>query len=966
MPIEETSSDFLIPISQMSMAPEVDAVDRLLKNSALSATQIQDVARWLIEQTRAQTQAGILPHFLQTHQLATPQGITLMSLAESLLRIPDRVTASDLVADKIADNLFAHHLNAELQKLLASISLPVVRQGIALIGKQFVLAETIEAALTRAQKNSAYRYSFDMLGEGAKTAWDAQTYFANYVHAIHVVGKAAKQDPIHSPGISVKLSALHPRYQYTQIARLQKELVPKLIELASLAKQYQISLTIDAEEVDRLQLSLLLIEKVLASDELAHWDGLGLAVQAYQKAAPEVIDICVGLAKKYQRRLMVRLVKGAYWDSEIKAAQVQGLTQYPVYTRKVASDVSFLVCAQKLLANPAEIYPQFATHNAYSIAAILEMAGERRDFEFQRLQGMGEGLYTALMSRYNIAVRIYAPVGDYAHLLAYLVRRLLENGANASFVHQIEDPTIPVEQLIADPVAQLKAIEPKAHPKIVLPKDLYGDARKNSMGINFSDFNTQKQVFMQLSDLAHDANFKSAPINIQNTLQIAEQAFAAWAMHKIHFRAELLKNAADLFAAHQFELMHLLIQEGKKTIFAAQSEVREAIDYCRYYAMEAEKLLGAPMLLPGPAGERNELFLQGRGIAVCISPWNFPLAIFLGQIVAALVTGNTVIAKPASQTPKIAQYAVALLHQAGIPKTVLQLVIGKSSEIGYALIQDPRIALVVFTGSFVTAQQINRNLANREAPLATLIAETGGQNAMIVDSSALLEQVVTDVMTSAFDSAGQRCSALRILCVQDEIFDDCIKMLSGAMAELNVGSPSLFSTDVGPVIDVNAQAALQKHIDKMKKSAKLIYQTPQPQNLTGTFIMPVAFEIQSIDELTQEVFGPVLHVIRYQRKALPELLHALNHTGYGLTLGIHSRIEQLTQTIIHETFVGNNYINRNMIGAVVGVQPFGGQHLSGTGPKAGGPHYLARMVTEKTVSVNTAVMGNIELLGLQD
>ncbi len=937
---------FLKTLSNAYQTSESQRVDELLAHiKRYDSELIAQHARELIVLARERSSGGLLRHFLLTHQLSSPFGITLMCLAESLLRIPDNATAQALLTTVVHNGL------------LASISLPVVREGIQLLGGQFVMGETIDKAL-KAMK-APYRYSFDMLGEAAKTALDAERYFAAYKHAIIALSK------VENAGISVKLSALHPRYQYSQLSRLQTELVPRIIELAALAKQHHISMTIDAEEADRLQLSLILIKQVLASNELNNWDGFGLAVQAYHKAAPQVIDVCEDFAKKYKKRLMVRLVKGAYWDTEIKRAQEGGFAQYPVYTRKVSTDVSYLLCAQKLFKLKDYFYPQLATHNAYTIAAVLQMAGENRDFEFQRLYGMGQSLYDVLLKQENVTCRVYAPVGDYQHLLAYLVRRILENGANSSFVHQVEDHDIAIEDLIVDPVLKLQNLEVKENPKIPLPVDLYGDLRKNSEGIDFSDLSRHPRVG---GEPYHGVLSKDSGIwfpAYAGMTARANKSFLNWSLLDVKQRADYLFFAADLLAEHQLELMSLLIYEGKKTILDAQSEVREAIDYCRYYASEALRIM-EPQILTGPTGESNTLTLQGRGVAVCISPWNFPLAIFLGQIVAALVTGNTVIAKPATQTPHIAARAIEILHQAGIPKDVLQLVIGSGREIGDALTKDPHVALVVFTGSLETAQHINRNLAAREGAIASFIAETGGQNAMIVDSSALLEQVVTDVITSAFNSAGQRCSALRILCIQEEIFEPCIEMLRGAMAELVLGDPDLLSTDVGPVIDDNAKSALEAHINQFKKIAKLIYQMPMP-DVIGSFVAPCLFEIDHISMLKHEVFGPVLHVMRYQRKYLSELIQDLNNTGYGLTLGIHSRIEPFVNNIIGHTFVGNNYVNRNIIGAVVGVQPFGGQHCSGTGPKAGGPHYLSRFVTEKTVTINTAAIGgNPSLLDLDE
>ncbi|HLF67140.1 MAG TPA: bifunctional proline dehydrogenase/L-glutamate gamma-semialdehyde dehydrogenase PutA, partial [Gammaproteobacteria bacterium] len=757
--LTEFSSLYLQALSSAAQASEDVKVQHLIQELKLpeqTITHFQNRAASLITATRTQTShLGLsLSHLLNIYTLASPQGIALMRLAESLLRIPDRPTADALLASILAQGDLVGHLGPRLSGLLASIGLPLARKSISLLGEQFILGKTMLEALKRSV--APYRYSYDMLGEAAKTQIDAKLYFQKYSEAIHAIGMHV--GPISSPGISVKLSALHPRYQSTQIDRMQKELVPKIIELCALAKQYQIGLTLDAEEADRLQLSLILIKQVLASSELDNWDGFGLAVQAYQKAAPEVIDFCAQIAQETGHRLMLRLVKGAYWDSEIKRAQELGLAEYPVYTRKITTDVSYIVCAQKILKQPDQFYPQFATHNAYTIATILQFVQNNREFEFQRLHGMGDTLYQTVMAQENVACRVYAPVGDYQHLLAYLVRRLLENGANTSFVHQVEGST-PVEKLTADPMTQLAALKEKANPGIVLPKDLYAPLRKNSSGLDLSDFATLQRLLPQLSDpstakndakhpnpslramlrnpgsdvqfdivtwiatryaLAMTGGERSVALNdrirsetdIARTFKLQEQAFPNWSQQDVSARANIMRNAADLFTEHQLELMHLLITEGKKTIPDALSEVREAIDYCRYYAVEAEKLMQTQSL-PSPTGEHNELSLHARGLAVCISPWNFPLAIFIGQIVAALVTGNTVIAKPASQTPRIAQRAVQLLHQAGIPTEVLQLMMMPGSEFSKTVLNDPRIALVVFTGSLATAQHINRTLAQR-------------------------------------------------------------------------------------------------------------------------------------------------------------------------------------------------------------------------------------------------------------
>lgn len=963
--------------------------------------RIRERARALIvtvRQTRLK-QSG-LDAFLQEYDLSSAEGIALMCLAEALLRVPDADTANELIQDKIAtvdwrahvgksDSFFvnaatwslmltgkmlapqdkkANAFSAALQRFLGSTSKPVVqqavRQAMKILGQQFVLGRTIEEAIQNAQANEAkgYTYSYDMLGEAARTAADADRCFKAYQTAITAISHS-------SAGISVKLSALHPRYEYSQREISLPIVIERVRLLALQAQAAGIALSIDAEEADRLDLSLDVIAALIKDPALAQWDGLGLAVQAYQKRAYPVIEWLIALARGHHRRLNVRLVKGAYWDYEIKDSQVKGLAGYPVFTRKAATDISYIACAKLMLRAPDAIYPQFASHNAQTVATILELVGDNKNFEFQCLHGMGAALYNPLIDRDNIHCRIYAPVGTHEELLAYLVRRLLENGANTSFVNRIIDETVPVDELVIDPITKLKSFSALPHPRIPLPADIFGSVRKNSQGMDLSDRTIQHSLEIALNkDLLEPwGNIKEATTEVvASALQRAEATVASWDQMAVAERAGCLERAADLLEQHREELMAIAIREAGKTLADAVGEVREAVDFCRYYAARARQDF-APQMLPGPTGETNQLQLHGRGITVCISPWNFPLAIFVGQIAAALVTGNPVIAKPAEQTPRMAVRAVALFHQAGIPPAVLQLLPGSGETVGAALVADPRVAAVVFTGSTATARLINRTLAHRLGALPTLIAETGGQNAMIVDSTALPEQVVTDVLQSAFNSAGQRCSALRVLYVQEEVADKIITMLRGAMAELQVGDPALLKTDIGPVIDQEAFAGLQAHLDYLaQKQAKLLYRVSLPPDAQQkNFFAPCAYEIPSIHWLKQEVFGPILHVIRYAHDQLNEVIQDINSTGYGLTLGIQTRINEKVEWLQKQLMVGNIYVNRNMIGAVVGVQPFGGQGLSGTGPKAGGPHYLPRFCVERTLTINTtAGGGNASLMTL--
>jgi RHH-type proline utilization regulon transcriptional repressor/proline dehydrogenase/delta 1-pyrroline-5-carboxylate dehydrogenase len=1019
---------------------ETEAVATVLgaaKMTAAARRRTAETARRLVAAVRARRlDRGGLEAFLHEYGLSSPEGVALMCLAEALLRIPDNETIDRLIRDKLASSDWASHLghsgslfvNAStwalmlsgrllsdgtdrdlggaLHRLAARSGEPVVRQAalaaMRILGRQFVMGRLIEEALVRAvaSERHGYRHSYDMLGEAARTAADAARYHRAYLDAINAIGTAAGRRPVEqAPGISVKLSALHPRYEAAQRERVMAELLPRLIDLAEAAKWANIGLTVDAEEADRLDLSLDLIEAVALAPSLAGWDGFGLAVQAYQKRALAVIDWVTDLATRSRHRLMVRLVKGAYWDSEIKHAQERGLETYPVYTRKMATDVSYLACAGRMFAVGAAVYPQFATHNAHSVAAILELAGKREDWEFQRLHGMGEALYDEVVEPMGRPCRVYAPVGSHEDLLAYLVRRLLENGANTSFVNRIVDEQQPIDAIIADPVSRLAALPIKPHPRIPLPRNLYRPERTNSAGLDLAERHVLRELRHGIAAaLQRPASAGSIVAGIEMTgtgqpvfdpadrrrqigtvspagADLVEKALAAaalaapeWSRTPAEARAAALDRAAELYERDRHGLMALIIREGGRTIPAALAEVREAADYLRYYASRARADFAAPEALPGPTGERNRIALHGRGVFVCISPWNFPLAIFTGQVAGALAAGNAVIAKPAEQTPLVAAAAIRYLLAAGIPANVLHLLPGSGDTVGAALVADQRVAGIAFTGSTETARRINQALAARPGPIIPLIAETGGQNAMIVDSSALTEQVVVDVLTSAFDSAGQRCSALRLLYVQDDIADRLLPMLAGAMAELAIGDPALLATDVGPVIDADAQAALERHAERMSREADLLFQCELPARTEhGTFFAPRAYGIGNAGILDGEVFGPVLHVLRWQADRLDAVLDEIRATGYALTLGVHSRIDGTVRHVIERLDIGNSYVNRNMIGAVVGVQPFGGEKLSGTGPKAGGPRYLHRFATERTVSTDTTASGgNATLLSLGD
>ena len=1024
---------------------ETEATRRILAVAEIPADtrhQIADKARALVREVRRERLGkGGIDAFLHEYALSSREGVALLCLAEALLRVPDAETVDRLIRDKIgeadweshlgrSESIFVnastwalmltgrllhtepaeHDLRSALRRLAARSGEPLVRQAVIaamrILGRQFVIGRTIEEAIERAREleRHDYRHSYDMLGEAARTMADAERYFAAYDHAIAAIGKSVGGRGVaEAPGISVKLSALHPRYEMAQRDRVLSQLAPRLLDLARHARRVGIGFTIDAEEADRLELSLDLVEALALAPDLAGWDGLGLAVQAYQKRALPLIDWLADLARRSGRRLMVRLVKGAYWDSEIKRAQERGLDGYPVYSRKVATDVSYLACAHRLLAHGTAFYPQFATHNAHTVASVLEMAGDRRDWEFQRLHGMGEGLYEQIVGAGQPArhldrpCRIYAPVGSHEDLLPYLVRRLLENGANTSFVNRIVDDRQPIEEIIADPIARLAQLPVKPHPRIPLPRNLYGPERQNAEGLDLNDPTALTALRAALAEAlqkpwraapiiggieqsgAAEAVFDASdrrrrigealaagPTDVDRALSRAVRSAPVWDGTPVAERAAKLDAAADLFERRMAELMALIIREGGRTIRAALSEVREAVDYLRYYAVRARADFAGPTSLPGPAGERNEIELHGRGVFACISPWNFPLAIFTGQIAAALAAGNAVIAKPAEQTPLIAAAAVRLLLEAGIPAEVLHLLPGTGEAVGAPLVADPRVAGIAFTGSTETARRINLDLARRPGPIVPFIAETGGQNAMIVDSSALPEQVVADVLASAFDSAGQRCSAARLLYLQADIADRLLAMLAGAMAELVIGDPALLATDVGPVIDAAAKEALEQHAARMAREAQLVYRCALPPGTEhGTYFAPRAFEIDRAARLTGEVFGPILHVVRWQADRLDAVLDEIAATGYGLTLGIHSRIDETVRHILARLKVGNSYVNRSMIGAVVGVQPFGGEGLSGTGPKAGGPRYLHRFATERTVSTDTtAAGGNATLLSL--
>ncbi|HEU5285646.1 MAG TPA: bifunctional proline dehydrogenase/L-glutamate gamma-semialdehyde dehydrogenase PutA [Sphingomicrobium sp.] len=987
-------------------------------------------ARALVKGIRAHKPSG-LDAFLHTYDLGSDEGIALMCLAEALLRIPDARTADELIADKLAGPDWAEkagqsnsafvnaatfsllltgkvlegandrsdNWRAVLGRTVGRLGEPVVRtavtQAMRILGRQFVFGRTIDEALRRAEPDRAagLTHSFDMLGEAARTHEDAARYAKAYAEALDRIGAEARGGIVLSPGISVKLSALHPRYEFTHADEAKAAMLPVLRDLAMRASTADVHFTIDAEEADRLELSLDLFEALLADDSLFAngWAGFGLAVQAYQKRAAPLCDWVAEAARAHRRKLMVRLVKGAYWDTEIKAAQVAGLPDYPVFTRKVATDVSFLACAKKLLAASDAIYPAFATHNANSIGAIKAIAG-KAPFEFQRLHGMGEALYEELgkleaaIGDPPTPVRIYAPVGSHKELLAYLVRRLLENGANSSFVNRIADEQVSLNELVRDPVAELAECKPRRNPAMPLPRMIFGEARRNSAGVDLSDPLVRGPLLERLKALGartwkaaptgggkgqgrvvtspHDRRIKVGTVleasarDVDRMVRAAAAAQPGWDALGGEARARLLDRAADLFEEHRDDLFSLCIREGGKTLIDAVLEVREAVDFLRFYASEARRQFSRPLPLPGPTGEQNELRLHGRGVFASISPWNFPLAIFTGLVSAPLAAGNAVVAKPAGQTPLIGALAVELMHKAGIPRDVVQLAPGEGRVVGGALTAHPLLAGVVFTGSTETAKMINRTLAERDGPIIPFIAETGGQNAMIVDSSALPEQVTRDVISSAFQSTGQRCSALRVLFVQEEVADGIIEMIAGAMRALSVGDPSDLAADVGPVIDEDAKRQLDEHIKWLDKNARKICRLEPPaEAANGCFVPPAFYEIKSLSQLNRENFGPILHVVRFAAEDLGKVVDDINATGYGLTLGLQSRIDTVREFVEQRARVGNFYVNRNQIGAVVESQPFGGEGLSGTGPKAGGPHYVARFATERVTCIDTTAAG---------
>ena len=981
---------------------ETAALRDLAQTARLTTPQRERVllqASALLAELRAPGRAGWVDQFLREYSLSSEEGAALLGLAEAYLRVPDAATADALIRDKLGKGDWRSHLGGAesvlvnsatmglilaqsltdpnagtVRSLVGRLGEPAIRVAVAgamqRMGEAFVLGRDIDEALRRADRgaNKAFRYSFDMLGEGARTAPDADAYMQSYLGAVAAVGRSAggADDVFAADSVSVKLSALCPRYEPFQAARAVPDLTGRLIELARAAKAGGVGLTVDAEESERLEVSLDIIEGAARDPSLAGWDGLGMAVQSYQRRAPAVIGWAGAMAGATGRRLMVRLVKGAYWDSEIKRGQERGHADYPVFTRKSGTDVSYMACAKAMLAE-ARLFPAFATHNALTVATVLEWAGDRRDLEFQRLHGMGEGLYEGLMEKRDLAVRIYAPVGGYRDLLAYLVRRLLENGANTSFVHQIADEDIPDTVLLADPVAHAEATGLTPHPAIAKPGDMFGAERRNSAGLDLSDADVVAKTLagIQAAWTAMPSGAAPAtPADVDRAVTAAAKAQPFWDALGADARAAVLERLGDLMERDRDHLMALAVREAGKTLGDALGEVREAVDFCRYYAVEARRH-GAAIRLPGPTGELNELSLAGRGVFACVSPWNFPLAIFVGQVAAALAMGNAVVAKPAPQTPLIAAAAVGLAREAGVPADVLHLVVG-GADVGQALVADARIAGVAFTGSTATARRIARTLLEDETrPLIPLIAETGGINAMLVDSTALPEQVVGDVITSAFLSAGQRCSALRLLCLHEDIAEATLHMLKGAMDLLVIGDPADPATDVGPVIDAAAKAALDAHVAVFKD--RVFHALPIPTGVAGTFVSPTVIRLGAIEDLKVETFGPILHVVTWKGAAMDDVARRVMAQGYGLTLGVHSRIGAAAEAVRKVARVGNLYVNRSMIGAVVGVQPFGGEGLSGTGPKAGGPHYLPRFAVERTWTVDTtSAGGNASLLELED
>lgn len=1019
-------------INQAYLTDETVLVNNFLTRlSDYPANDIYACAHQLVTQVRKnKSRESLTEAFLHEYQLNSDEGIVLMSLAEALLRIPDQATQDRFLADRLAAADWHKHLHNNdsflvnlatdvlqlsgqfeqrftlhepqyqhlVEKLLARLGQPLIRnalkQAIHLLGSRFVMAETIEHAITQSRQHPIYRYSFDMLGEAAITAADAEGYFQAYQRAIDQLATEAHCDALFdNPNISVKLSALCPRYEPLQYQRAVPELIEKVVHLAVRARIGNISLTIDAEETDRLEMSLDIFSAVYLHPDLRAWPGFGMVVQAYQKRAFHVINWLAELTAIKQCKIPLRLVKGAYWDSEIKHAQENGLLNYPVFTRKSATDISYLACAQLLLSQPDAFYPQFATHNAHTVAAIYHLGVAHPGYEFQRLHGMGEQLYQEIIERqpWHIPCRIYAPVGNYEDLLPYLVRRLLENGANTSFINQVEDPHVKIDEVIQEPITTWATWQETKQFSFPLPAYLYGANRVNSHGLNLADPQQRVKLQQRLNELA-DKSYRAAPVvngkvctgekhrivapydrretvgsvvfsdedAVSGAVQSAVLAFDDWRLCPVEKRAAYLNKVADLMEQRRAELVSLCVREGGRTIKDALSEVREAVDFCRYYAACALELFNQPTKLPGPTGEDNHLRYYGRGVFLCISPWNFPIAIFTGQIAAALAAGNTVIAKPAERTALVAMACTLIFYQAGIPKSVLQFLPGQGSKIGRQLLVHTgisRVAGVAFTGSTQTAQLINKQLAEHQT-IVPLIAETGGQNILIADSSAHKEQLVQDAIQSAFNSAGQRCSALRVLFLPIETADKVIELLIGAMQQLVLGNPAEYATDIGPVVTANAVQHLTQHCTRMQQEASILYQMQCSKDFgNGSFFPPSLIEITDLGQLREEVFGPVLHIIRYHTNDLDRVINSVNATGYGLTLGIHSRINKTIQRIQQQVKVGNIYINRNIIGAVVGVQPFGGMGLSGTGPKAGGPDYLRRFAVEQTITNNIAAIG---------
>ena len=1024
-----------LPPFQARFAPaDEDLAPILLADAARDRAaegRIDARARRLVEAIREKkTGLGGVDDFLHAYSLSTKEGLALMVLAEALLRVPDAATADRLIEDKLAAGRWLDGdirstallvsasawtlgvaariihpgetpetiLDAVVRRLGVPAMRAATRQAMRLLGSHFVIGQNIDEALARARGHAEFRYSFDMLGEGARTGADADTYFDAYAAAITAIGAhAGNAAPPGRPGISVKLSALHPRYEAISRDRVLAELPPRLIALAQLAKDHDLQFTVDAEEADRLELSLEVIGAALNDPSLAGWDGFGLAVQAYQKRAFAVIEWIEEVTKAKNRRLTVRLVKGAYWDTEIKRAQERGLADYPVFTRKAMTDVCYVACVKKLLAARRRLFPQFATHNALTVAGVIEDAGGVAGYEFQRLYGMGEALYDALLAEFpDAACRIYAPVGDHRDLLAYLVRRLLENGANSSFVSVAADPSVPIAEILRRPQSFITDAQRARNGKIPLPRDLYQPERSGAAGIEFGDRASLDALLRDVRDaekilqtvraapmvdgvaLPGIERVVYSPIDgrdigivsegddaiVRAAMSAAAAGFTTWAATPVEQRAAALEEAADRLEVNRGRLIALLQIEAGKTLDDALAELREAVDYCRYYAAQARTAL-TPQIMPGPTGESNELRYRGRGVFVCISPWNFPLAIFLGQISAALLAGNAVVAKPAEQTPLTAALTVALLHEAGVPKSALHLVPGDGA-VGASLIADPRTAGVVFTGSTEVGRAINRALAEKSGSIVPLVAETGGINAMIVDATALPEQVSDDVITSAFRSAGQRCSALRLLCLQADVADRILDMLIGATRELKLGDPRDIATHVGPVIGADAKTKLESWIADQERAGRLRFRWDEAMPAEGNYVAPAIIELDRALDLNQEVFGPVLHVVRWKPEGLEALLCDIAANGTALTLGIQSRIDLTVVHVVARLPHGNVYVNRNMIGAVVGTQPFGGTDLSGTGPKAGGPNYLRRLAAEQVVTINTAAAGGNAGLLAQD